>query len=101
MQKLYFGITLSAVALLIGSAAIDPFMIREIAKKDRFLENVTVAFLGASFALGVITTRTQKNYPKLLSLILSTLSLIALLDEIGFGQRILSSSQSKLETNII
>lgn len=88
MQKLYFAITLATLAALAGTAAIDPSMIREIAKEDHILENITVAFLGASFVLGVFTTRAQKTYPKLLSLILSTLSLIALLDEISFGQRI-------------
>ena len=88
MQKLYFAITLTTLTALAGTAAIDPSIIREIAKEDHILENITVAFLAASFILGFITTRTQKPYPKLLSLTLSTLSLIALLDEISFGQRI-------------
>ena len=88
MQKLYFAITLATLTALAGTAAIDPSIIREIAKEDHILENITVAFLAASFILGFITTRTQQPYPKLLSLTLSTLSLIALLDEISFGQRI-------------
>ena len=88
MQKLYFAITLTTLTALAGTAAIDPSIIREIAKEDHILENITVAFLAASFILGFITTRTQQPYPKLLSLTLSTLSLIALLDEISFGQRI-------------
>ena len=88
MQKLYFAITLLTLTALAGTAAIDPSTIREIAKEDHILENITVVILGASFALGVITKRSQRLYPKYLSLTLSSLSLIALLDEISFGQRI-------------
>ena len=88
MQKLYFALTIAILAALAVTAAVNPSIIREIAEEDHILENTTVAFLGASFILGVIITRTKKSYPKLLSLILSTLSLIALLDEISFGQRI-------------
>ena len=88
MQKLYFAITITTLVALAGTAAVDPSIIRELAQEDHILENTTVAFLGASFALGVITARTRKSYPKPLSLILSTLSLIALLDEISFGQRL-------------
>ncbi len=99
LRNSYFFIVLLTLTALVATTATNPELVRSIAKEDHALENLTALLLAASVLIGIIVTSRPPSSLKHISLGLGTISLIGLLDEISFGQRLFKLDSVKVGNN--
>lgn len=99
MKKSYFFIILLTLTALAATTATNPELVRSIAKEDNVLENLTALLLGASTIIGIVVICKRPSSLKHISLSLSAISLIGLLDEISFGKRLFKLNSIQIGNN--